>query len=135
MASIRREILVDADPKHVWEAIRDVGAVHTRLAPGFVVDTRLEEGARVVTFANGLVARELIVDVDDESRRLVWAVVGGRPSHHNASLQVFPEREGGCRVVWIADLLPNELADTIAGLIDQGMRVMKKTLETRTAVR
>ena len=135
MASIRREILVDADPKDVWEAIRDVGAVHTRLAPGFVVDTRLEEGARVVTFANGLVARELIVDVDDESRRLVWAVVGGRPSHHNASLQVFAEREGGCRVVWIADLLPNELADTIAGLIDQGMRVMKKTLETRTAVR
>lgn len=135
MASIRREMLVGADPKDVWEAIRDVGAVHTRLAPGFVVDTRLEEGARVVTFANGLVARELIVDVDDESRRLVWAVVGGRPSHHNASLQVFPEREGGCRVVWIADLLPNELADTIAGLIDQGMRVMKKTLETRTAVR
>ena len=135
MASIRREILVDADAKDVWEAVRDVGAVHTRLAPGFVVDTRLEEGARVVTFANGLVARELIVDVDDESRRLVRGVVGGRPSHHNASLQVFAEREGGCRVVWIADLLPNELADTIAGLIDQGMRVMKKTLETRTAVR
>src|SRR5512143_2237937 len=135
MASIRREILVDADPKNVWEAIRDVGAVHTRLAPGLVVDTRLEEGARVVTFANGLVARELIVDVDDEARRLVWAVVGGRPSHHNASLQVFPEGEGACRVVWIADLLPNELADTIAGLIDQGMRVMKKTLETPTAVR
>ena len=111
------------------------GAVHTRLAPGFVVDTRLEEGARVVTFGNGLVARELIVDVDDEARRLVWAVVGGRPTHHNASLQVFPEHGGGCRVVWIADLLPNELASTIAGLIDQGMSVMKKTLEMHAAVR
>jgi carbon monoxide dehydrogenase subunit G len=126
---------VKADPKDVWEAIRDVGAVHTRLAPGFVVDTRLEEGARVVTFGNGLVARELIVDVDDDARRLVWAVVGGRPTHHNASLQVFPEGEGGCRVVWIADLLPNELASTIAELIDQGMSVMKKTLETHAAVR
>jgi hypothetical protein len=135
MASIRREMLVEADPKEVWDAIRDVGAVHTRLAPGFVVDTRLEEGARVVTFANGLVARELIVDVDDEARRLVWAVVGGRPTHHNGSLQVFPEHSGRSRVVWIADLLPNELASTIAGLMDQGMSVMKKTLELHGAVR
>jgi carbon monoxide dehydrogenase subunit G len=135
MASIRREMLVEADPKEVWEAIRDVGAVHTRLAPGFVVDTRLDEGARIVTFANGLVARELIVDVDDEARRLVWAVVGGRPTHHNGSLQVFPEPAGRSRVVWIADLLPNELAGIIAGLMDQGMSVMKKTLELHGAVR
>jgi carbon monoxide dehydrogenase subunit G len=135
MASIRREMLVEADPKEVWDAIRDVGAVHTRLAPGFVVDTRLEAGARVVTFANGLVARELIVDVDDEARRLVWAVIGGRPTHHNGSLQVFPEHAGRSRVVWIADLLPNELASTIAGLMDQGMSVMKKTLELHGAVR
>ncbi|HWN03271.1 MAG TPA: SRPBCC family protein, partial [Candidatus Dormibacteraeota bacterium] len=88
MASIRREIHVEAGAEQVWDAIADVGAIHTRLAPGFVVDTRLEDGARVVTFGNGLVARELIVDVDHGSRRLVWAVVGGRPTHHNASLQV-----------------------------------------------
>ena len=96
MASIRKEMLVGADPQSIWEAIRDVGAVHRRLAPGFVVDCRLEEdgGARVVTFANGLVARELIVDIDDAARRLVWAVVDGRPTHHNASLQVFAEGDG-----------------------------------------
>jgi carbon monoxide dehydrogenase subunit G len=128
MASIRREIVVDVDPKRVWDAVRDVGAPHTRLAPGFLVDTRMEEGARIVTFANGLVARELIVDVDDEARRLVWAVVGGRLTHHNASMQVFDEA-GRSRVVWIADLLPNELASTIAGLIEQGLATMKKTLE------
>ena len=73
MASIRREMLVEARSGDIWDAIRDVGAVHTRLAPGFVVDTRLEAGARVVTFGNGLVARELIVDVDDQAQRLVWA--------------------------------------------------------------
>jgi carbon monoxide dehydrogenase subunit G len=129
MASIRREVSVEAAPDLVWDAIRDVGAVHERLAPGFVVDTRLEEGARVVTFGNGLVARELIVDVDNEARRLVWAVVGGRMTHHNASLQVFADGDGRSRVVWIADLLPNELAGYISGLIEQGMAVMKKTLE------
>ena len=129
MASIHREMLVEAQARGVWDAVRDVGAIHTRLAPGFVVDTRLEEGARVVTFGNGLVVRELIVDVDDKARRLAWSVVGGSFSHHNASLQVFPDGEKRSRVVWIADLLPNELAGTIAGMIDQGMAVMKKTLE------
>ena len=130
MASIRREILIEARPEAVWDAVRDVGAVHERLAPGFVVDTRLEDGARVVTFASGMVARELIVDIDDAARRLVWSVVGSpRMTHHNASMQVFADGERRSRVVWIADLLPNEIAGYIAGMIEQGLGTMKKTLE------
>lgn len=129
MASIFREMVVEARPADAWDAIRDVGAVHRRLAPGFVVDTRMDGDARIVTFGNGLVARELIVDIGDESRRLVWAVVGGRLTHHNASLQVFAEGESRSRIVWIADLLPNALAPAIAGMIDQGMAAMKQTLE------
>src|SRR2546421_12893343 len=102
MASIRREILIEARPDAVWDAVRDVGAVHERLAPGFVVDTRLEEGARVVTFGSGQVARELIVDLDDQAHRLAWAVVDSpRLTHHNASLQVFADGDGRSRVVWI----------------------------------
>jgi carbon monoxide dehydrogenase subunit G len=129
MASIHKEIVIEASPKRVWDAVRDVGAVHERLAPGFVVDTRLQAGARVVTFANGLVARELIVDVDDEARRLAWAVVGSpRLTHHNASMQVF-DGDRGSRVVWIADLLPNEIGGTIAAMIEEGLGAMKKTLE------
>ena len=130
MASIRKQIAIEASPERVWDAVRDVGAVHERLAPGFVVDTRLEAGARVVTFANGLVARELIVDVDDEARRLAWAVVGSpRLTHHNASMQVFDDGDRGSRVVWIADLLPNEIGGTIAAMIEEGLGAMKKTLE------
>jgi hypothetical protein len=128
MASIRREALIDARPETAWSALRDVGALHTRLVPGFVVDTRLEDGARIVTFGNGMVARELIVAVDDESRRVVWSVVGGRMTHHNASAQVIAEGRG-CRFVWIADLLPDELAPLITTMIEQGMAVIKETLE------
>ena len=130
MASIRREVVVNAPAEKVWDAVRDVGAVHRRLAPGFVVDTKLEAGARVVTFANGMTARELIVDVDDQARRLVWSVVGSpRLTHHNASLQVFPDGDGRSRVVWVADLLPDGVAGYIQGMIEQGMAVMKRTLE------
>ena len=132
MASIHREVRIAARPQTAWAALRDVGALHTRLVPGFVTDVTLEEGARIVTFGNGRVARERIVTVDDEAKRLVWSVVGGAGgamTHHNASAQVFPEGEQGCRFVWIADLLPNEVAPAIAAMIEQGIAVIKQTLE------
>jgi carbon monoxide dehydrogenase subunit G len=129
MASIRKEVLIDAHPDEVWTAVRDVGAVHQRLAEGFVVDTRLDGDARVVTFANGLVVRELIVDVDDADRRLAYAAVGGRATHHNASIQVFADGRGGTRLMWITDVLPNEVAGPIGALVEQGARAMKQTLE------
>jgi len=128
MACIRREISINASPERVWSAVRDVGALHTRLVPGFVVDTKLEEGARMVTFGNGSVVRELIVDVDGDARRIAWAVVGTRMTHHNASFQVFAEN-GRTRGVWIADLLPHELGPQIAAMIEQGLSVMKHTME------
>jgi len=130
MASIFKEVLIECDPAAVWDAVRDVGAVHTRVAPGFLTACRMEDAprARVVTFANGMEARELIVDVDDAARRLVWALVGGRLTHHNASMQIIPEGAGHARVVWVADLLPNELAPVIAAMIDQGLAAMKGTL-------
>jgi hypothetical protein len=133
MASIRREVSIDVSADSAWDALRDVGALHTRLVTGFVTDCRLEGDARVVSFANGLVARELIVDVDDGARRVAWAAVGGRLTHHNASAQVVAEGSSRCRVVWIADLLPHELAPAIAAMIEQGTAAMKRTLEA-TAV-
>jgi hypothetical protein len=129
MASVHKEILVDARPDVVWSAVRDWGAVHTRLVPGFVVDARLDGEDRIVTFFNGAVVRELLVDLDDRRRRLVWSVVDGPYSHHNASAQVFADGEGRTRFVWIADLLPNTLATHIDALMEHGINVVKHTLE------
>jgi hypothetical protein len=49
MASVPKEILIDASADLVWDAIRDFGAVHERVVPGFIVDTRLEGDDRIVT--------------------------------------------------------------------------------------
>src|SRR5262249_50716123 len=129
MGSIRREIVTSASPAAAWDAIRDVGALHTRLVPGFVVDTRLEEGARVVTFGNGMVVKEPIVDIDDKARRLVWSAVGGVLTHYNGAVQVFDEGKTQSRVVWTADFLPNAAAGQLSAMIEQGMAVMKTTLD------
>jgi carbon monoxide dehydrogenase subunit G len=131
MASIRKEIPLDARADEVWAAVRDVGALHTRLVPGFVTDTKLEPGARIVTFANGMVVKELIVDLDDKARRLVWSAVGGRLSHHNASAHVFADGETRSRLIWTADLLPDELAGDIRTMIDHGAAAMQKAFAKR----
>ena len=128
MASVRREISTKARVEDVWNALRDIGALHTRLVPGFVVDTRLEPGARIVTFGNGMTVREQIVAIDQKNRRVVWSADGGSLTHHNASAQVFANAKGETTVVWIADLLPDEAAATMAAMMEQGMAVMKQTL-------
>jgi carbon monoxide dehydrogenase subunit G len=132
MATIRKDISLKAPAANVWDVIRDVGAIHTRLAPGFVVDTRLEEGARVVTFANGHIARELIVTVDEEAKRLVYSVVGGTATHHNASFQVIPTADNQTSLVWITDVLPDTVVAPLSAMIDAGSTVIQRTLnETR----
>ena len=135
MASIHKEIEIEQSRECVWDAIRDVGAIHKRLVPGFVVDCKLEGDARIVTFANGMVMRELIVDVDDKTCRHSWSARGEPLTHHNASIQVFSDGRDKCRIVWIADLLPNEVAEAIGEMIQHGLNTMKQTLESSLAGR
>jgi len=129
MASIRKEFTVDAAAEKIWDAFRDVGAVHTRLARGMVRDTHLEGDCRVVTFANGEVVRERIVGIDDRSRRLAYAAVGWRTTHHNASFEVVSDGDSRSRVIWTTDLLPDGLAELVEGLMEQGSAAIKRTLE------
>jgi hypothetical protein len=133
MATIRSELKTRAPADEVWSAVRDIGALHTRLVPGFVVDTRLEPGARIVTFINGVTLREPIVTLDDEARRLVWAAEGGRARHYNAALQVSALPDGLTSVVWTADFLPDDLHAYFSRAIEAGKAAMQKTLDRLAA--
>lgn len=132
MASITKQAVIDAPPDAVWDALRDFGALHERLAPGFVVHAELDGNARVVTFANGAVAREVLVDIDDDARRLAYSVVESplHATHDNSSAQVFAD-DGGSRFVWTKDVLPDEIAPRTEELMEQGIAVIKQTLESR----
>ena len=133
MASLHRSVHIQAPALQVWSALEDVGALHTKLVPGFVIDCQLEGEVRFVTFANGITAKELIVDVSREKMRVSWTAVGGRLSHHNASAHIVPTGEDSCEVVWIADLLPHEMAPAIATMIEQGLAAMKRSQESQNA--
>lgn len=130
MASIRKERTIEAAPEVVWEALSDWGALHERLVPGFVTATRLDGRDRVVTFFNGVEARERLVDLSDADRRLVWSIVDGPYAHHNGAAQVLVDDEGRTRFVWTADLLPDELAEQTAEMMERGVETVKRTLES-----
>jgi hypothetical protein len=132
MASIIREIAINEDAAACWDAVRDFGALHERLAPGFIVDCKMtSEREREVTFFGGAVARESLVGMDEEWMRLAYSVVESPmgSSHSNASVQVIRDGEAQCRFVWITDVLPDELAKRTGELMDTGLAVIKKTLE------
>lgn len=129
MATLHDSVFIEAAPEKVWDAARDVGALHTRLVPGFVVDTKVEGDVRVVTFGNGTVVREPIVSIDDARKRLAWGVEGGKTTHYNAVLQVTAQGNGS-RVEWTIDLLPNAMAAPIAAMQQQALAIMKRTLES-----
>lgn len=128
MASIHKDIPIDAHPDDVWDAVRDFGALHTRLAPGFVREARLEGDVRIVTFANGTTALEQLVDCDDRRRRLVYAIASERVSHYNASVQVLADGAARSRLIWTVDVLPNAIAAYIDGQMDQGALAVQKKL-------
>ena len=130
MATIRHQIDIAVPTARVWDAARDVAALHTRLVPGFVTATEMLPDAvvptRRVTFASGAVLDEKIVAIDDDRRRLVWSIQG--VEHHNGALEIV-DTGGGARVIWTADVLPAELAERFSPLMAEALSVMKKTLE------
>jgi hypothetical protein len=133
MASIHKDILLDGHPDDVWSAVRDFGALHTRLAPGFVTDTRLDGDTRIVTFANGSVAREQLVDCDEARRRLVYAIKNERVNHYSASVQVFSDGDTRSRMVWIVDVLPNEIAPYVDTQMNLGALAVQKAFRRDAA--
>jgi carbon monoxide dehydrogenase subunit G len=133
MSTLIKQVRIDAPAGEVWNALRDFGAVHERLVPGFVVSATLDGTVRTVTFFNGAVAREVLVGVDDDARRLAYSVIesGLGFTLHMASAQVTADGERACRFTWTIDLLPDSAAGRVDSLMTMGIGVIKQTMESR----
>jgi carbon monoxide dehydrogenase subunit G len=128
MASIIKEITLDAPADAVWDAVADFGAVHRRFAPGFVTKVELIPGARMVTFGDGTVAKELFLGVDHDKRRLAYAIDNERLAHHSASFQVLEAGAGKCRLIWTADVLPDAMGAYLSERMEAGLVSAQATL-------
>ena len=131
MATVRKAVTIARPAAQVWDAVSDVGQLHTRVAPGVVANTTLEEegAVRIVTFGNGVVLRELIISNDLSARRLAWSAQSDQWQHHNASLQIFPLGDDRCEAVWTADVLPHAAGAIMEQFLTMGLDAMKSHLE------
>lgn len=132
MASIIRAVNIATSAGECWNALADFGALHRRLASGFIIGCRLiEPGVREVTFSTGAVAKERLVGIDEDAMRLAYTVIDSPmgSTHHNASAQVIPAGDSCCTFVWVTDVLPDELAARTAALMDSGLTSIRQTLE------
>jgi carbon monoxide dehydrogenase subunit G len=132
VAAVHEDFVVEAEPEQVWAALRDVGAA-ARLFPGVLTDSRATDDGRVVTFAGGAVVREVVVDLDDDRRRLAYTSVEGPlgAAHHHATMQVLPAEKGRSRVIWVTDVLPDALAQPVGALMRQGAEAMTAAMAAR----
>jgi hypothetical protein len=131
MASIYRQETVEVGADKAWAALRQVSDAHHLFAP-VLVDARLDADVRTASFANGMVLRERILDVDDERRRVAYTAMDapGMAFHH-ASMQIVEDGPGRCRFIWITDFHPPEVGASIAPLIERGTSALKSNLEAR----
>jgi carbon monoxide dehydrogenase subunit G len=129
MSTIYKEFIVEAPPQFVWDAVKDVGAAHTRLYQGYVTDTMFADGERTLTFANGVISKEHVISVLEDKRRLASVSGAGTARHYHAAWQVFPTDEHHSRVLWVVDVLSDALFDTVKEMVDLGSSAMKQTLE------
>lgn len=125
------QIMASADV--VWDAVRDVYHVDTRLVPGLVTSVERQDDVRKVTFANGYVVTERMIGIDDEARRVTYSAFGGRTTHHLATMQVIADGSARSRVVWRTEFMPAELRPFIEQNMKQGSSIMKQHLEAGLA--
>lgn len=119
MTTLYRELMLETDAAHAWRALRNPGDA-ARAFAGVLVDCTLAGDTRTVTFANGNVAEERIVAIDEARMRVAYTVLGNHFEHHHASMQIVPDAPGRCRLVWISDLLPDAPREWMEPLVDAG---------------
>ncbi|MCB0999415.1 MAG: SRPBCC family protein [Acidimicrobiales bacterium] len=128
MASVVKSFITSAPLDAVWDALRAVDQLHTRLVPGFVVDTAMDGHTRLVTFASGAIVREPLITVDDDLHRVVWTSEGGATTHYNGVARASAHPDG-TEVEWSADFLPDDVRDHIERAMAAGIGAMKATLD------
>ncbi|NRQ36816.1 SRPBCC family protein [Nonomuraea sp. NN258] len=134
MASVIREIVIDASPEHVWAAVGDFAGGPAKMAPGARTEVLPGEPAvRRLTFADGNVVSERLIARDERARRIVWGWVGDDVAHDNTSMQVFADGETRSRLVWIHDTLPDELTGWLGTAMDRLAPVIQESLRESPA--
>jgi carbon monoxide dehydrogenase subunit G len=127
MATIYRELDLDADADEAWRRMADVKAVNKLI--DFLGAVTIDGDRRSCALGEQGELNELIVTVDNDRRRLVYSIRESpfNFAHHSASWQVTPDGDRS-RLVWITDLKPDSVAPEFEKVIDQAADSIQRNL-------
>lgn len=134
MASIRREIRIDAPVGDVWPLVGDPGRIH-HWFPG-IVDCTVEDTddgiVRTVTLGSGIMLEEHVVTNDPIAHRFQYRIAGGVFKEHLGTVDVIGLDDTTCMAVYSTDALPDVMALVIGGASGVALENIKSLAEEAT---
>ncbi len=134
MASIRREIRIDAPVGDVWPLVGDPGRIH-HWFPG-IVDCTVEDTddgiVRTVTLGSGIMPEEHVVTNDPIAHRFQYRIAGGVFKEHLGTVDVIGLDDTTCMAVYSTDALPDVMALVIGGASGVALENIKSLAEEAT---
>jgi hypothetical protein len=128
MATMRQEVWIERSASEVWSVVGDPTAV-TRWFPG-TTTVDMEGDRRTIGLASGLELVETVVTVHDELRRFQYRLEGPLPvEQHLASIDVIPDGDRRCLVVYSTDVHPHVLAPVLDGAVGDALVALKQLME------
>ncbi|MEO6712802.1 MAG: SRPBCC family protein [Mycobacteriales bacterium] len=124
MATIVREFRLDRPVDVVWKDFADVGRINKLI--DYLGEVTLDGNVRSCSIGDSGELEELIVSVDQERKRIAYAITRSpfNFQFHSASMQIVPDGDVAC-CVWTTDVLPDSLVGAVTEPIDAAVDSIK----------
>jgi carbon monoxide dehydrogenase subunit G len=121
----RAEIDIDKPADAVWAVAGDFGGIGGWM-PG--IESCVVDGDDRILKMMGMEITERLVRCDDESREIVYAIVGGVPViNHKSTITVIPEGQKS-HVTWDVEVEPDDMTGMMQGIYQQSLQALKDHL-------
>lgn len=131
MGTVRRHVFIESPADEVWELVGDPARLHEWFP---ITDCRVEGTKRWITLASGLQFEEDIVTLDHVLRRFQYRIVDNPIiTQHLGTVDVVPDGDHRCCVLYGTDMSPDVMALIIGGAAGEGLGRLRDLMSTRSS--
>lgn len=128
MATLRTHVRINRPVEQVWNTVSDAGNIAAWFPA--VATSSATSGTRSCELAGGGSLTEEIVTNDSDLRRFQYRITHGLPvQSHLGTVDVLDDPDGAL-VIYSTEIAPDELAEQVGPLIEDGLTGLKQHLET-----
>jgi hypothetical protein len=126
VGTVRRQIFIEAPADTVWSLVGDPARLHDWFP---ITDCQVEGSKRWITLASGLKFEEDIITLDHVQRRFQYRIVNNPiVVHHLGTVDVIPDGDHRCLVMYSTDVDPEVMALIIGGAAGAGLERLQELM-------